>query len=56
MSDVIARLAKCRKGATAIEYGLIVALIAIATVGAMTNFGNSSGSMWNRVEDNIVPQ
>ena len=31
---------KCESGATAIEYGLLVALIGVAIVGAMTNLGN----------------
>ncbi|WP_294352815.1 Flp family type IVb pilin [uncultured Sphingomonas sp.] len=31
---------KNNKGATAIEYGLIAALIAIAAMGAMTQLGN----------------
>jgi pilus assembly protein Flp/PilA len=44
----------CKKGATAIEYGLIVSLIAIAAVSAMSNFGNRSQGMWNYVQDNIV--
>ncbi|MFY0611306.1 MAG: Flp family type IVb pilin [Hyphomicrobiaceae bacterium] len=32
--------AKCESGATAIEYGLIAALIGVAIIGAMTNVGN----------------
>ncbi|WP_438725936.1 Flp family type IVb pilin [Parasphingorhabdus sp. DH2-15] len=43
-----------RKGATAIEYGLIVALIAISAIVAMQNFGNASNEMWDTVERNIV--
>lgn len=41
-------------GATAIEYGLIVALIAISVIVAMQNFGNASTEMWDVVEENIV--
>ncbi len=41
-------------GATAIEYGLIVSLIALAAVGAMGSFGNSSGGMWEYVETKIT--
>ncbi|MGE8132070.1 Flp family type IVb pilin [Novosphingobium subterraneum] len=29
------------EGATAIEYGLIAALVAVAAIGAMTQLGNS---------------
>ena len=34
------KLLKNEKGATAIEYGLIAALIAVAAIGAMTSIGN----------------
>ena len=34
------KLIKNEKGATAIEYGLIAALIAVAAIGAMTNIGH----------------
>ena len=48
------KLIKNEEGATAIEYGLMVSMIALAALGAMTAFGNNSSSMWNRVESNIV--
>ena len=38
----IVKLLKNVKGATAIEYGLIAALIAVAAIGAMQNIGTSS--------------
>ncbi|HEX7711073.1 MAG TPA: Flp family type IVb pilin [Sphingomonadaceae bacterium] len=38
-----------RSGATAIEYGLIAALIVIAMITALNNFANSTISMWNTV-------
>jgi pilus assembly protein Flp/PilA len=41
-------------GATAIEYGLIVALIAVSAIVAMQNFGNASNEMWDLVEESIV--
>lgn len=50
----IRALIHCTNGATAVEYGLIVALIAIASVSAMNNFGNRSEGMWNYVKENIV--
>ena len=34
------KLIKNNKGATAIEYGLIAALIAVAAIGAMTAIGS----------------
>ena len=35
------KLIKNEKGATAIEYGLIAALIAVAAIGAMSSVGSS---------------
>jgi len=35
------KMIKNDKGATAIEYGLIAALIAVAAIGAMTSLGTS---------------
>jgi pilus assembly protein Flp/PilA len=43
------RLLKNEKGATAIEYGLIAALIAVAAIGAMTNIGSKLGTTFNNV-------
>jgi pilus assembly protein Flp/PilA len=37
------------RGATAIEYGLIAALISVAAIGAMTGVGNKLGSTFNNV-------
>ena len=34
------------RGATAIEYGLIVALIAIAAIGGMQQLGGGVGGKW----------
>ena len=42
-------LIKNNKGATAIEYGLIAALIAVAAIAAMGNIGNELGSTFNEV-------
>jgi pilus assembly protein Flp/PilA len=43
------KLIKSEKGATAIEYGLIAALIAVAAIAAMGNIGNQLGSTFNEV-------
>ena len=40
-------------GATAIEYGLIAALIAVALIGGATLLGGSLDSIYNRIEDSI---
>ena len=43
------RLMKNEKGATAIEYGLIAALIAVAAIAAMTSVGSKLGTTFNNV-------
>ncbi|MDB5667195.1 MAG: pilus assembly protein [Alphaproteobacteria bacterium] len=41
------------KGATAIEYGLIAALIAVAAIAAMSNLGSTLNTTFNRVASNM---
>ena len=41
------------KGATAIEYGLIAALIAVAAIGAMTSLGSNLKTTFNKVSGNL---
>lgn len=46
-------LEKSNRGATAIEYGLIVALIAVAAIGGMQSLGGGSSGMWGRILSNV---
>lgn len=46
-------LAKNRKGATAIEYGLIAALIAVAAIAAMQGLGNQTKKTFGNVTANM---
>jgi len=46
-------LIKNNKGATAIEYGLIAALIAVAAIGAMQGIGNKLGTTFNNVSSKL---
>jgi len=41
MKNIFARFMKDESGATAIEYGLIAALIAVAIIGGATAIGNN---------------
>lgn len=43
-------------GATAIEYGLIVALIFLAIIAAMKSVGTSNNKMYNTIEATIADQ
>lgn len=44
---MFARFLKNESGATAIEYGLIAALIAVAIIGGVTALGKSTNATFN---------
>jgi pilus assembly protein Flp/PilA len=48
------KLLKNSKGATAIEYGLIAALIAVAAIGAMQGIGGKLNSTFNNVSSSLI--
>jgi pilus assembly protein Flp/PilA len=41
------------RGATAIEYGLICALIAVAALAGMQALGGGSAGMWGRISSEV---
>lgn len=41
------------RGATAVEYGLMVALIAIVIIGAVTLLGTNLSSLFNRIATTV---
>jgi len=43
-----------KDGATAIEYGLIAALIAVAIIGAITLLGTDLGNTFNNVGNSLA--
>ena len=47
------QLLNANKAATAIEYGLIAALIAVASVAAMTKLGGKVSTTFNNVSSNM---
>jgi len=49
MVKLFRRLATNRKGATAVEYGLILAMIVLTMVGALTGLADQTSSMWNNI-------
>jgi pilus assembly protein Flp/PilA len=49
MYKFLTRLIADERGATAIEYGLIAALIAVAAVGAITTVGQHLSSTFNSI-------
>lgn len=51
MSKLFARFAKDESGATAIEYGLIAALIALAVIGGARLLGQGVGDTFNEIAE-----
>jgi pilus assembly protein Flp/PilA len=47
------RLIADDRGATAIEYGLIAALIVIAMMGGLRTLGGGAGGMWTKVKTEV---
>ena len=57
MSAIRLMLRKLRRdesGATAIEYGLIVALLAVVCIGAFNSLGGGNGGMWDIIKTKII--
>ena len=50
---LVRKMFKDNKGATAIEYGLIAALIAVAAITAMTSLGKQLNNTFNNVKNNM---
>lgn len=51
---MLRRLRSDKRGATAIEYGLIAALIAVAAIGGMKSLGGGSNGMWGRLDNKVA--
>lgn len=51
--NIIAQFAKDESGATAIEYGLIAALIAVGIIVAASTLGNSLSSLFGRISNHL---
>ena len=53
MLNIIRKLKKNRAGATAIEYGLIAALVSVAAIGALTSLGGSLKTIFTDVSTTL---
>jgi pilus assembly protein Flp/PilA len=53
MQKLIARFVTDESGVTAIEYGLIASLIAIAIISAATTLGSQLSGTFNNVANNL---
>ncbi len=50
---IIKKIFKNEDGATAIEYGLIAALIAVAAIAGMSSLGTNLGGTFNNIAGNL---
>ena len=53
MTKFISKFVSDESGATAIEYGLIAALIAVAIIGAVTALGGNLEATFNNLADTL---
>ncbi|MEO1609695.1 MAG: Flp family type IVb pilin [Pseudomonadota bacterium] len=53
MKTLIRRFAKCESGATAIEYGLIAALIGVTIITVLGNVGTALEGIFTTVENEL---
>lgn len=53
--EIVARWlgVESEEGVTAIEYGLIAALVALAIIAAVTTLGTNLGALFNKVSANL---
>lgn len=47
------KLRSDQRGATAIEYGLIAALIVVAMTGGLSALGGGAGGMWTKLSHKV---
>ncbi|MDR3508044.1 MAG: Flp family type IVb pilin [Caulobacteraceae bacterium] len=53
MKNLVARFLKDESGATAIEYGLIVALIAVVIISAVSAIGTKLNASFTSIQSNL---
>ncbi|TCJ37554.1 Flp family type IVb pilin [Parafrankia sp. BMG5.11] len=53
MRNVLKRIASDISGATAVEYGLILAMVFLAMLAAVQNFSDKTISMWTKVSSKM---
>ncbi len=54
MQNLVTRFINDESGATAIEYGLIAALISVALIGGATSLGTNIGTRFSTVSTSVV--
>jgi len=51
---MLRKLRADKRGATAIEYGLICALIVVAMIGGLSSLGGGTLGMWTGIADKVT--
>lgn len=54
MFGLIRSLFRDRRAATAVEYGLIMALVVLALMGSLRAMAGASITMWNTVSEKVT--
>lgn len=55
MRSLIKAFARSNGGATAIEYGLIAAMIVVVIIGALAALSSENGGLWSGIRDKVIP-
>jgi pilus assembly protein Flp/PilA len=55
MNNLISRFVADESGATAIEYGLIAALISVAIIATITVLGTTLSAVFNNITGKLTP-
>ena len=53
MIHVLCQLARSRRGATAVEYGLILSLVVLTMLAALQGLASTTSGMWDNVSDKV---
>ncbi|HMO29226.1 Flp family type IVb pilin [Enterovirga sp.] len=54
--NIMKRFVKDESGATAIEYGLIAALVAVGIIGALTALGTDLKGLFNGISTRLIAE
>ena len=53
-TQLVKRILRDNRGATAVEYGLICALLVIAILGALDGVANENTGLWAKVTQRVI--
>lgn len=54
MRAFFGRIKACQRGATAVEYGLIIAMVVLAMIGALSEVASKTNGMWSRISNEVT--